>query len=201
MKAKSANEKTDQPRMYIFETLKKHCFVLFAALIALGGCNFSNKTKSTAGYGFLDNMSKFIIAHSNWFFFIISVLLIAQLIVYILKFNNDNSVINDKLDQLEKNQEIEIESAKKKWSNAAADLNNMNTSFQVDGEKSLSDVKDDKHKIYDCLKDVRTASIVNQSEYRYARGELYQYVIKVCKNIENRLRTLLEQYCNDQNKK
>lgn len=196
MKEEPVNREAEKNKICIFESLKKHFFAILATLVALGGCNISNEAKSSSGHSFFDALSKFINYHSNFFFLIIFALLIVQFIIHFIKYNHDNNMLCDKLDVLEKHQKSEIETATTGWNKALMDVNEMSNKFPVDGEKSLSEFKNEKNKIYDCLKDVHTAYVLNHSDYKYAHGRLYQYINKVSKHLDDRIKTLLDQYCN-----
>ncbi|WP_457945428.1 hypothetical protein [Caproiciproducens sp. LBM24188] len=201
MKEKPEIGKADKSKIYFFEAIKKHSFVLLAVLVALAGCDFSNEAKSSAGGDFLYAISRFINSHSSSFFLIIFVILIAQLVAYFIVFNNDNNTASEELEILEEKQKSEIIRTKKIWSDALSNINELNSKFPADRDKSLSKLKDEKNKINACLKDVKTAYILNRSDYKFVHGKLYRCINKVCKNLDDRLKSLLDQYSNESNRR
>lgn len=196
MEEKANERKTNKASISILEAVKKHSLILLATLIALAGCGFSSEAKSSAAHGFLDTISRFIATHSSWAFLTIAILIIAQLILYLMKFNIDNNIIDEKIITLENKHNAVIESATNNRDILSTKLDTMHASILEDKNKYIAKAKEQNNKIYNCLKDVRMVHIVSQSDYRYANGKMYWYVNKVCSSLDKRLKDLLDQYCN-----
>lgn len=179
----------------IVREFENHWPMLTAFVIAFLGCNISEQAKSKVGQDFLSSISLFISSHVNFFFVIICILLVIELILMSIRYDSGTNNLEQTVADLNEELDNSIEDTHQKITSVSDGMQKATLEVLMSGQSAkIVSLKQNSH-IRECLLKLHFIQRESNRKYHEVNQDAYLATLKKHFDNDDEIESLIDRYC------